>query len=114
MENRILVSIKKLLGVAAEDTSFDEDILMDINTALFGAQQLGVGPTTGFSISSDTETWEDLLGDRTDLAGVKTYVYLKTKLLFDPPQNSFLVEAIKSQITELEVRLNVQAEGGPW
>ena len=113
MENSILKSIKKSLGISAEDSNFDEEVLICINTALFSAQQLGIGPS-GFSISSDVTTWTDLLGARTDLAGIKTYVQLKTRLLFDPPQNSFLVEAIKSQISELEVRLNIQVEGGPW
>ena len=108
----ILTSIKKLLGVASTDTSFDTDIIMDINSALMTLQQLGVGPSTGFYISSDAEEWADLLVDRIDLEAVKIYIFLKTKLVFDPPQNSFLVESIKNQISELEFRINIQAEGG--
>lgn len=112
VEDSILTSTKKLLGIGATDTSFDTDILMGINSALMSLQQLGVGPSTGFYISSADDLWEDLLGDRIDLEAVKIYVYLKTRLIFDPPQNSFLVESIKNQITELDFRINIQAEGG--
>ena len=106
----ILTSIKKLLGIVNTDTNFDDDIIMNINSALMSVNQLGIGPSTGFYISSDIEEWQDILGDRIDLEAIKIYVYLKVRLAFDPPQNSFLVEAIKNQITELEFRLNVQAE----
>jgi len=108
----ILDSIKGQLGIATGDLNFDNDVIMNVNTALMSVQQLGIGPTTGFSISSSEDLWEDLLGDRLDLDGVKTYIYLKTRLTFDPPQNGFLVDAIKNQITELEFRINIQAEGG--
>ena len=108
----ILKSIKKLLGIGELDTNFDTDIIISINSALMSLQQLGVGETTGFYISSKDDSWADLLGTRTDLESVKTYIYLKVRLMFDPPQNSFLVESIKNQLTELEFRINIQAEGG--
>jgi len=110
----ILTSIKKLLGIEESFTNFDTDIIISINSALMSVQQIGIGPSNGFSITSSKEIWKDLLGDRKDLDAVKTYIYLKTRLVFDPPQNSFLVDSIKNQLTELEVRLNIQAEGGPW
>lgn len=112
MENSILTSIKKLLGIEAEYTHFDQDIIIYINSAFMGLNQLGVGPITGFRIADATATWEDFMGDRLDIEGVKSYVYLKTRLTFDPPQTGYLVDAIKDQIKELEWRLNVQAEGG--
>ena len=108
----ILTSIKKLLGPEEDDTNFDTDIIMHINTALMRLNQLGVGPSTGYSITSKEQVWSDFLGDRKDLEGVKTYVYLKTRLVFDPPQSGFLVDSIKEQIKELESTLNIQAEGG--
>lgn len=109
----ILTSIKKLLGIEEEYTQFDTDIIIGINTALMVLIQIGVGPSTGFIITDKTSTWDEFLGDRKDLEGVKLYVQLKTKLAFDPPSNSFLVDAIKSQIEELEWRLNVQVEPPP-
>lgn len=112
VDESILTSIKKLIGTAEADISFDTDIIMNINSALMSLQQLGVGPETGFYISSSEDLWTDLLADRIDLEAVKIYVYLKVKLVFDPPQNSFLVEAIKNQLVELEWRINIQAEGG--
>jgi len=108
----ILSSIKKPLGIVITDTNFDDELVMHINSALMALQQLGVGPSTGFYITSDEEEWADLLGDRIDLEAVKIYIYLKVKLAFDPPQNSFLVDAIKNQLEELSFRINVQAEGG--
>lgn len=109
----ILDSVKKSSGIVLTDTNFDDDLILQINAALMTVQQLGIGPIEGFIISSNEDLWEDLLGSRTDLEAVKLYIALKVRLAFDPPQNSFLVEAIKTQLTELEFRLNIQAEGGP-
>lgn len=110
MVNSILTSIKKLLGVAESDTSFDMDITMYINSAFFNLNQIGVGPTEGYTITSKLNIWSEFIGTRKDLEAVKTFVYLKTRLLFDPPQMGYLVEAIKEQIKETEWRLNVQVE----
>jgi hypothetical protein len=108
----ILTSIKKLLGIEESYEHFDTDIIIHINSALMGLTQIGVGPTGGFSISDKAAEWGDLIGDRIDLESIKSYIYLKVRLIFDPPQTGFLVDAIKNQITELEWRLNIQAEGG--
>lgn len=101
----ILTSIKKLLGIAADYTEFDYDILVHINSAFTSLYQLGVGPTTAFSISDETAVWSDFMGDRTDVEAVKSYVYLKVRLIFDPPQTGYLVDAIKAQLVEFEWRL---------
>lgn len=106
----ILTSIKKLLGIEAEYTHFDPDIIMGINMALMVLCQLGVGPTTGFSILDDTKKWIDFIGDKEDIEGVKNYVYLKTRLMFDPPANSFLIDSMERMIKELEWRLNIQVD----
>ena len=112
MVDSILTTIKGLVGVVPTDTNFDQEITIHINSAFMSLQQLGVGPSTGFYISSDEELWADILLDRKDLEAVKTYIYLKVRLVFDPPQNSFLVDSIKNMITELEFRINAQVEGG--
>lgn len=108
----ILTSIKKLLGIAEEYTHFDPDIITHINSAFFTLTQLGVGPSEGFSIKDASDTWDDFLSNANsnNLEAVKSYVYLKVKLLFDPPLTSSVTEAIKSQISEYEWRLNVEAE----
>lgn len=113
MATSILTSIKKLIGPTEDDTSFDVDIIMHINSAFFRLNQLGVGPSEGFSITDKTKTWEEFLGARKDLEAVKSYVYQKVRLVFDPPQSAFLVEALKESIKEFEWTINVQAEGGP-
>lgn len=110
MPESILTSIKKLLGITEEYEFFDADILMHINMAFMVLYQLGVGPKTAFSIEDKTATWSDFLGDATDLAGVKTYIYQKVKLVFDPPQSSAAIEALKQSIAELEWRLNVTVD----
>ena len=110
MSDSILISIKKLLGITEEYTHFDADILMHINMAFMVLYQLGVGPSTPFSIEDASATWSDFMGDATDLAGVKTYIYLKVKLVFDPPQSSAAMEAIKQNIAELEWRLNAAVD----
>jgi hypothetical protein len=109
----ILTGIKKLLGIVEEDTSFDTDIILHINMAFFNLNQLGIGPAEGYSITDKSTVWGDYLESRTDLEAVKTFVFLKTRLIFDPPQSGFLLDAIKEQIRELEWRLNVQIENNP-
>ena len=109
MEN-ILDSIKKLLGIDETDLNFDQELIMHINSVFMVLHQLGVGPVGGFKISSNEETWTDFVGARLDLESVKSYIYLKVRLLFDPPQNSFLVGSIEKQIEEHEWRLQVQVE----
>lgn len=110
MEESILISIKKLLGIAAEYTHFDTDIIIHINTVFMTLNQLGVGPEEGFRIEDDTAVWEDYIEEDDNLDAVKTYIYLKVKLVFDPPLNSSVTETIKQAINEYEWRLNIQAE----
>ena len=95
----ILDSIKIMLGNSVDDTNFDAELIMFINGALAIINKLGVG-LTGYKISNNSNTWDEFLGDRTDLEEVKTNVYLRVRLAFDPPQNSFLVTSIKEQIAE--------------
>ena len=95
----ILDSIKIMLGNSVDDTNFDAELIIFINGALSIINKLGVGPI-GYKISNSSNTWDEFLGDRTDLEEVKTNVYLRVRLAFDPPQNSFLVTSIKEQIME--------------
>lgn len=108
MNENILVSIKKLLGIDEDDYSFDKDIVLHINTVLSILSQVGIGPENGFLIINKDETWQQFLGDNmTKQAMVVSYVHLKVKLLFDPPNSSFVIESIKDNIRELEWRLNI-------
>ena len=95
----ILDSIKQMLGIDASDTSFDSELIVFINGTLSTIQKFGVGPE-GYKISSNANVWTEFLGSRTDLENVKTNVYLRVRLIFDPPQNSFAITAIKEQIEE--------------
>jgi hypothetical protein len=110
MEESILKSIKKMLGITEEYTHFDTDIIMHINSVFMILQQLGVGPSDGFYIEDDSHTWSDYLADPTQLHAVRSYVYLKVRLLFDPPANSSHINAIDKQISEFEWRLNVAVD----
>ena len=106
----ILTSIKKLLGITEEYENFDQDIIMHINSAFMILNQLGVGPKSGFLIKDKSSTWDEFIPERSNLEAVKTYVHLKVKLMFEPPLSSTVIEAIKSQINELEWRLNVSVD----
>lgn len=110
MEESILTSIKKLLGIEKDYTHFDQDIMMHINTVFMILTQVGLGPEEGFFIEDDKSTWANFINDLSLFQGVKTYVYLKVKLLFDPPASSAVMESFKSCIAELEWRLNINAE----
>lgn len=110
--NSILTSTKKLLGVEAEYTHFDTDIIIHINSTFMTLTQIGVGPSVGFRITGASETWGDFLpeDDLVKLEAVKTYIYLKVKLIFDPPTSSSVMEAMRRTADEIEWRLNVGAE----
>ncbi len=107
MTDSILNSTKKNLGLAADYTAFDPDITMHINGVLSTLNQLGIGPANGFSIEDADDLWVTFLGGEPRLNSVKTYVYLRVKLLFDPPTTSYLIEALNKQVAELEWRLTV-------
>ena len=106
----ILTSVKKLIGIDEYDEHFDPDIIMLINTTLSTLNQLGVGPTTGFSIVDEISIWDDFTQDVIIAGLIKSYIYLKVKLIFDPPQSSAVIEAMNRSIAELEFRLIVATE----
>lgn len=108
----ILTSIKKMLGPTADYDYFDPDIIMHINTVLMSLTQIGVGPSDGFVIEDETTTWNDFIPNEKPVRveWIKSYIYLKVRLLFDLPNNQSHIQAIKDQIAELEFRLNVAAE----
>lgn len=112
MIESILTSIKKMLGMDEDYIHFDTDVMIHINSVLSKlSTQLGVGPEKGFSIEDDSATWNDFLPENyLEFESVKTYVYLKVKMIFDPPTSSSVMNAYKEEIKELEWRLNIQAE----
>lgn len=116
MTESILTSIKKLLGIPADYTNFDVDIILHINTVFMTLKQLGVGPAEGFAIEDDTAVWSDFIDDEknteltTLLSATKSYIHLKVKLLFDPPLSTAVIEATNQMINELEWRLTTETE----
>lgn len=106
----ILNSIKKLLGIAEDYDYFDSDIIMHINSVFATLTQLGVGPEDGFSIDDESEKWEDFLPEERMLHSVKSYMFMKVKLMFDPPLSSAVIECTKEQIKELEWRSQVAVD----
>jgi hypothetical protein len=114
MNESILLSTKKLLGIEAEYTAFDVDITMHINSVFSTLSQLGIGPAQGFMIQDADDQWGDFLGTDLNLNSVKTYVVVRVKLLFDPPTSSYAITALQEQSKELEWRLNVHREATEW
>ena len=110
MNESILTSIKKLLGIAEEYEQFDTDIVLDINTALSVLCQLGAGPKEGFSITDKSTAWSDFMGNDPRLNLVKSYVHMKVRLMFDPPTSSAVTDAINKTISELEWRIQAVAD----
>lgn len=107
----ILITIKKMLGIDAEDDSFDMDIIVIINSIIPSLTQMGIGPSRGYVVLSQENLWSDYLKDNIiNLEGIKTYIFLKTKLIFDPPVNSTVIEAYNKTISELEWRMMLNAE----
>lgn len=109
-DGSILMSIKKLLNVDPIDPAFDTDIGMQINSEFMTLHQLGIGPDEGFAIEGVNTVWTDFSSDKTLIEAVKSYIYLRVRMVFDPPASSVVADAINSRINELQFRLNVQAE----
>lgn len=110
MEESILLTIKKLIGIGDEDTSFDTDLITHINSVFGILWQLGVGPYDGYAIEDETNEWSEFLPDIKYLNTVKTYMSLKVKKIFDPPQSSSVMEALTNSINEYEWRINVMVD----
>ena len=110
MEESILTSVKKMLGIAKEYEHFDSDLIMHINSVLMILSQLGIGPVEGFLIEDESASWSDFIPEGKNLELVKSYVFLKVRLLFDPPLSSSVLEAMNRMINEFEWRLQNGAE----
>jgi len=114
MTESILDSTKKVLGLDAGYTAFDPDVIMHINSALSVLNQLGVGPEMGFMITDSSSTWDEVLETDINYNIAKSYVYLRVRMLFDPPNTSFLNKALEDQLRELEFRLSIHRESQYW
>lgn len=110
----ILTSTKKILGLEEDYTAFDLDVITHINTVFSRLKQLGIGPAEGFLIEDETATWDDFVSGRNEYNAVKSYMYLRVRLLFDPPQTSYLISSQQSQIEALEVQMNYDREDAEW
>lgn len=106
----ILTSIKKLLGIAEGYTHFDDDLILHINSIFSVLTQMGIGPSTGYMITDAGNTWDEFTENKFYYEGVKNYIHLRVKLVFDPPLSSAVTEAINKMITELEWRLFAASE----
>ena len=108
--NSILMSIKKLLNVEHDETAFDMDIGTFINAQFLTLHQLGIGPENGFVVRDADVKWTDFSTDPFIVEAVKEYVFLKVRMVFDPPASSIVSDAYNSQISELEWRMHLQSE----
>lgn len=109
MNDSILNSVKLQLGILPEYTVFDQQLILAINTAFSILHQLGVGPKDGYAIEDESNRWDEVV-TKQSLNMVKSYVFLKVKLLFDPPATSFVLEAYNKQLAEMEWRINSEVE----
>jgi hypothetical protein len=107
----ILNDIKHQLGLLPEQTQFDKDIIIAVNSAIATLTQLGVGPVAGYEVVDATQEWTEFIADPR-LNSVKTYIYLKVKLVFDPPQTGFHTASIENQLNELVYRINTVVDYG--
>lgn len=112
IQDSILLTMKNMEGINSEDDDFDLSLVNHINGAMFTLNQLGVGPKDLFVVNGPEQTWGDFLGSDVEFESVKLYIYLKLRLIFDPPSNAFVLDAIKEQVKEMEYRLNSEAEKG--
>lgn len=114
MPGSILDDVKKLIGLDASYTAFDLDVMTHINTVFTGLSALGIGPAGGFMITGNTETWDSYIGTDLDLNSVKTYIFMRVRMIFDPPTITAVIDAMKEEIQKLEVLLSIKREGVSW
>lgn len=114
MEDSILLTIKEMLGLSKTYPAFSTDVIRNINGSLFILMQNGIGPSTGFRITGESEKWSDLILERKDLDAVVNYIYIKARLVFDPPTSSAVLQMLKEEAAEYLYRLNTQVEFGPY
>lgn len=117
MEQSILKSVKKNLGLEQDYTVFDGEIVTYINTAFSTLNQLGIGAPTGFTIEDDSAVWGEFISPTLMapmLSNVKTYIYLRVRLIFDPPVTSYALKSFEDQLHELEWRLSEMRESTDW
>ena len=107
MVDSIFGSVKKVVGLLGDDGSFDEDILLHINTVVSTLRQLGLSIPSDFYVRDDVQTWQNLLGEFRDLDLVKSYMAMKVRLMFDPPSSSFGLASMTEMVKELEWRINI-------
>ena len=107
MADSIFNSVKKVVGLLGDDGSFDEDILLHINSVVSTLRQLGLPIPSDFYVRDDVQTWQDLLGEFRDLDLVKSYMAMKVRLMFDPPASSFGLASMTETVKEFEWRINV-------
>lgn len=110
----ILDSVKKVLGIDKDYDAFDVDILMHINSVFSVLNQLGVGPEDGFAIEDASPTWDDFLEGDSRLNNIKSYVYMRVRMMFDPPTTGFLISSMKEQFQEMEWRISVRRESDEY
>ena len=110
VNSSILLSVKKMLGPSADYDVFDPELIIYINSVFGTLHQLGVGPEEKFVITGDSELWSDFTTEGEEIEEVKSYMYLRVRLLFDPPSSSFVLSSFKEQMKELEWRLQCKAE----
>lgn len=114
MAGSILIEVKKFLGLDSAYEAFDLDIKTHINTVFTGLSAIGIGPAGGFMIEDNRTTWDEFIGTDLDLNSVKTYMYLRVRMIFDPPTVGYVIDATKEEIKKLEWLLNVKREGESW
>lgn len=114
LTSSILTGTKKILGLEEDYEAFDYDIITHINSVFSRLKQLGIGPVEGFFIEDADATWDDFTIDRNEYNAVQSYMYLRVRLLFDPPQTSYLITSQQEQITALEVQMNYDREDAEW
>lgn len=107
MNDSILNSVKKIIGITEDYKHFDQDLIMHINTILMALTQMGIGNREYFTINDETATWNDFIGGKADIEAIKTYVALRVKMIFDPPQSSTHLQAIQETIKECEWRMYI-------
>lgn len=114
MEESILNTVKSILGLDPDFTVFDTSVITHINTALADLADIGIGPSEGFMIEDDTAVWADFIGDNLRYNPVKSFVYLKVRTLFDPPEGRYAIAATDGQLAQMLWRLSVNRENSEW
>ena len=111
INNSILDTVKTFVGVDKDETVFDKELILEINSIFLELFQNGIDELKAFSVSDGKEKWSDIdINPLIVLLNVQIYICIKVNILFDKSMSSSLVDNYNKIANEALWRINIEKE----